>query len=404
MDDFLEDCLRSSFEMAYDKYEIIMSVSDESDLAVKVALKMIAEYPLVDAKLEIGNTIVGANPKINNLYRSYHKAKYDIIWMYDSNTMLNPNSLQTCVEELTKPHVGLVHHLPRGMKSFSFGALLESIYMGTSHARMYLSLNYFVQLAQSIGFTASCVTGKSMMFRRSTLQKVGGIEKFGNFLAEDNTIGAKISGLGLKHSLCFDFASQLLGKATVSDYVQRRIRWARLRFFIAPIVAVVEPLTECLYSGLFTCWAVTSVFPSISAVYFFLTHSLVWFSFDWILYMLITSGDKVSGQQPKISFKSFLVIWAFRELIFALIFLKGLAGNTVEWRGRKYELKYGGSLVADKQSCKRDDNRRGTKRQFFMNLLMGWISLYFGFPNDFLGFDENSMNYCSLIDHKIDCK
>lgn len=52
------------------------------------------------------------------------------------------------------------------------------------HAKMYLGINWLA--------LDSCVMGKSTLFRRSDLDKVGGLEAFGKYLAEDNYIGLAV--------------------------------------------------------------------------------------------------------------------------------------------------------------------------------------------------------------------
>lgn len=42
------------------------------------------KYPLVDAHLFLGGSIVGVNPKINNMQPGYEAAKYEYVMISDS--------------------------------------------------------------------------------------------------------------------------------------------------------------------------------------------------------------------------------------------------------------------------------------------------------------------------------
>lgn len=42
------------------------------------------KYPLVDAHLFLGGSVVGVNPKINNMQPGYEAAKYEYIMISDS--------------------------------------------------------------------------------------------------------------------------------------------------------------------------------------------------------------------------------------------------------------------------------------------------------------------------------
>ena len=46
--------------------------------------RLIDKYPEVDAKLFIGGSKVGVNPKINNMQPGYDAAQYELILISDS--------------------------------------------------------------------------------------------------------------------------------------------------------------------------------------------------------------------------------------------------------------------------------------------------------------------------------
>jgi ceramide glucosyltransferase len=77
---------------------------------------------------------------------------------------------------LMKENVGLVHQMPFVCDRPGFAGTLEKIYFGTCHSRMYLFINL-------IGI--NCVTGMSCLMRKAVLDKAGGLQKFGNYIAED---------------------------------------------------------------------------------------------------------------------------------------------------------------------------------------------------------------------------
>ena len=72
--------------------------------------------------------------------------------------------------------VGLVHQMPFTCDRPGFAGTLEKVYFGTGHARMYLFINL-------IG--VNCVTGMSCLMRKCVLDEIGGLQKFGVYIAED---------------------------------------------------------------------------------------------------------------------------------------------------------------------------------------------------------------------------
>src|SRR2546425_13378530 len=93
-----------------------------------------------------GEEVVGVNPKVNNLIRSYQRAVNDIIWVLDSNVMVAPGTLARSVDSLNSTaqsrRVGLVHHVPFAFAGGpAFGSKLEEAFLNTNHAKMYVAIN-----------------------------------------------------------------------------------------------------------------------------------------------------------------------------------------------------------------------------------------------------------------------
>lgn len=57
LDPHLYDCLESTFVQKYPKFEVILSVADETDPAVSVAKEIIVKYSDVDARIIIGRGV-----------------------------------------------------------------------------------------------------------------------------------------------------------------------------------------------------------------------------------------------------------------------------------------------------------------------------------------------------------
>ena len=75
-----------------------------------------------------------------------------------------------------KEDVALVHQMPFVCDRKGFPAVLEKVYFGTAHARIYLSADFL---------RINCPTGMSALMRKKLLDEVGGIAAFSQYLAED---------------------------------------------------------------------------------------------------------------------------------------------------------------------------------------------------------------------------
>lgn len=84
VDPYLASNLDSFFCMQYPVFELLFCVNDNRDSALEVVRKLMAKYPAVDAKVFVGGSKVGTNPKINNMQPGYEAAAYDLILISDS--------------------------------------------------------------------------------------------------------------------------------------------------------------------------------------------------------------------------------------------------------------------------------------------------------------------------------
>ncbi|RZF36784.1 hypothetical protein LSTR_LSTR015610 [Laodelphax striatellus] len=318
--------LETFFTMDYDCYEILFCVAEEGDPAIKVVNSLLDKFPTVDAKLFVGNSVVGVNPKINNMQSGYSVAKHPLILISDSGIRMKPDTLKDMVEHMTDK-VGLVHQLPFVCdKDDSLVSIMEQIFFGTCHARFYLLANLL---------NLNCVTGMSLLVRKSLLDEVGGLQSFGSYLAEDFFIGKSLRDRGWKLQVS---AYPALQNATGygMDYFRNRLkRWIKLRLKMVPFVTFLEPFTQSLLIGFLASWAGTYLF-AWNPVAVFMVHIFLWFICDWTMFTIVHNGPL------RISRFVFLVVWLLREVDSNFLFMSALADPSIVWRDKAFRVSWGG--------------------------------------------------------------
>lgn len=231
------------------------------------------------------------------------------------------------------------------------GARMEEAFLNTNHAKMYLAINAVA--------LESCVVGKSNMYRRSDVDRVNGSLKplptplvvqpsdqgehglpaFGRFLAEDNMIASALwHELDLRHELSCDVAINAVGKMSFSGYVQRRVRWIRVRKHMVMAATLLEPFTESFVLGIIAASSLRYLF-GVPMALFLAIHFAWWLTVDFDVYASL-AGHPL----PAASRWAFVVAWAAREALALPIFLLAVFGNEVEWRGRKYRVLRNGEV------------------------------------------------------------
>ncbi|THV06011.1 hypothetical protein K435DRAFT_960801 [Dendrothele bispora CBS 962.96] len=350
LDTNLYENLESTFTQEYPNYEILLSVADEDDQALSVVRELMSKYPNVDAKIVIGEEVVGINPKVNNLIRSYRQAVNDILWVIDSNVTAHPGTLARAVDALQSrtrsgKQIALVHHVPFAYSTESkIGSRIDEAFLNTNHAKMYLAINTVA--------IESCVVGKSNLYRRSNLERVNGSLKpirstdpnakqeglcglpaFGRFLAEDNMIASAFwHELGYRHDLSCDVARNVVGNVSFMDYVWRRARWIRVRKHMVFTATVLEPFTESI---------VLSIIGALNLKFFLGLSPWIPVPLHFIV-LLIVDLDvyaSLAGHPLPESLRwEFIGGWFAREFLALPIFLFAFFGNEVIWRGKRYRV------------------------------------------------------------------
>src|SRR6267142_2770026 len=94
IDNFVEDTLRSSFDLDYPDYEVVFCVAQPRDPIVAIVHALIAAHPGARARLLVGDERVSANPKLNNCVKGWKAAAHDWIIIADSNVLMPSDYVQ----------------------------------------------------------------------------------------------------------------------------------------------------------------------------------------------------------------------------------------------------------------------------------------------------------------------
>ncbi|HEX5959514.1 MAG TPA: ceramide glucosyltransferase, partial [Hyphomicrobiaceae bacterium] len=246
LDAYEELTLRSTFELDYPRYEILICCASPDDPVVPLIQRLIAEHPHIRARLLIGDERPSQNPKLNNVLKGWRQAAHEWIAIADSNVAMPRDYLQRLLATWHSD-TGLVSAPPIGDRPDNLWAELECAWLNTYQARWQYA-------ADSCG--NGFAQGKNMLWRRSDLESAGGILALAREPAEDAAATKVVRGLGLRVHLADGAFPQPLGPRTAPQVWGRQVRWARLRratfpgFFALEILSgLAAPLSCFLYAG-----------------------------------------------------------------------------------------------------------------------------------------------------------
>lgn len=142
--------------------------------------------------------------------------------------------------------------------------------------------------------------------------------------------------LNLKHAMTGDVALDFLGPLSVQHYLDRRIRWIRVRKRMTPILAtLVEPFTESILCGIYGSWAIDRLFGANKGA-IFLLHLTLWLAVDMGVMNALSTNVKHIG--PPGGTISLVLAWLAREVLTMPIWLYAITSSDVIWRGKKYRI------------------------------------------------------------------
>ncbi|MBW4634010.1 MAG: bacteriohopanetetrol glucosamine biosynthesis glycosyltransferase HpnI [Iphinoe sp. HA4291-MV1] len=317
--------LTSFCRQQYPNYQIIFSVRDPLDCGITVVKQIIHDFPELDIQLVVCEDTIGTNPKVSNLANAVTKAKHEILLIADSDIRVETDYLQRVIQPLQNSSVGVVTCLYRSVAK-GWVTTLEAIGIATDFFNAGVLISNQIE---GIKFAF----GSTVVIRKQVLDKIGGFRAIADYLADDFQLGYLSAQAGYKVVLSDYIVEHVLASSTITDSIQRQIRWARC-------IRVSRPWS---YLGLiFTYGTVTSLLLLIATGGSTIGCAVL--VITWIMRLLMGWVIGISYLQDSCVQKFFWIV-PLRDLIGFVIWCCGLFGSTIEWRGRRLRLTKGGELV-----------------------------------------------------------
>lgn len=223
----LEEALVSCCRQAYPDFQIVFGVQNPSDAALAVVERVRAQFPDRDITVVVDSTMHGQNRKVGNLINMLPSARHQILVISDSDLQLSPDYLERLLVELEKPGTGLVTALYAGFPPPRRGWLLQLGATQINH-----SFLPSVLMSRMLGRQDSL--GSTVMLRRDTLERAGGLGALANLLAEDNVLGRNVRNLGLRVGLADTVTLATVAESSFRALWLHELRWTRTIRDVAP--------------------------------------------------------------------------------------------------------------------------------------------------------------------------
>lgn len=333
LDPGMLDAFRSHCHQNYlGDYELLFGVSSLDDPSVPAVRQLQVEFPHHNIRLIECPERLGANGKVSTLVQLAAHAHHDFLLVNDSDITVSPHYLSRVMAHFVPPEqrpfhqplppVGLVTALYRGRMHGTFGSRLESLGIATDFMPSVL-------VARMLEGGLRYGLGSTLAVSREALQRSGGFEALLDHLADDYELGERIFKAGYRVALASDVVETSVPEYTWRGFCDHQLRWLR----------TVRDARPGGYAGLFFTYGFALTFLNIIASG--LSPISLWLLaliFFLRLSLAMTVGAEVLGDHQVLPN---LWLLPLRDLIAFGLWIAGFAGNTILWRGERFEVRHG---------------------------------------------------------------
>jgi len=322
----LAENLGSFFRLSYPRYEVLCATRDADDPALAIAREVRSNHPDSDAQLLVAGESDRPNAKVHSLAAMTAVATGDLVVVSDSDIRADPALLWELAKDFEDPAVGVVTCPYRAVPGSSLWSRLEALGMNTEFWSGVLVAQFLAPMNFAVGPT--------MAVRKSCLDAIGGWDAFGDFLAEDFEVGRQARLAGYEVRLSTHAVEHRIGSQALRENLVHRLRWRRStrrsrpagywgEIFANPLPwALLLPLAA---SGATWSWAALGTCVALrAATALMVGGSVLGDRLPWWRFWLLPLQDGLS-----------LLVW-----------VAGLFGSRIVWRGRSYKLSRDGRLQA----------------------------------------------------------
>jgi ceramide glucosyltransferase len=314
------------------EFELLFGVSALDDPAVHAVRELESEFPDRAIRLIECPERLGTNGKVSTLVQLAPHARYEFLLVNDSDITVSPHYLERVMAHFTPPQTrayhqplkpaGLVTALYRGRAHETLASRLESLGIATDFICGVL-------VARLIEGGLRYGLGSTLAVRREALEEIGGFEVLVNHLADDYELGERIYKAGYRIVLSSEVVETSVPAYGWRGFSDHQLRWLR----------TVRDARPGGYAGLlFTHGFTLALLNVVASGFSPFSLWLLALSFFLRLSLAMTVGAGVLGDHQVLPNLWLLPV---RDVIATGLWIAGFAGNTIVWRGERFQVREG---------------------------------------------------------------
>jgi ceramide glucosyltransferase len=314
----------------YPDYEILFAVNEETDAALPLIRRLMAEFPGRRIRVFIGAEQLGANKKVNKLVRLAREAQHEILVLTDGDVRVGPQYLREVAAPFADSSTGAVTSFYRGLVQPNLGSELEAIGASSDFFAGVLLAEWMEGMTFALG--ASIVPTKTW------LSRIGGLEPIASMHSDDYELGNRIAAAGGNVILSRESVWTTYPAQSVSGFWNHQVRWARTVRLCRPLSYVGLIFTHGLP------WAILAaliVHTRTAAAAYLLGYLLLRLMMAYVVGVW-GIGDEILRRK--------LYLVPLRDAANFAIWLASFASNRITWGGSEFAMEQGHMVAVSARS------------------------------------------------------
>jgi len=309
----------------YPQFQLVFGVREAGDSSIPIIEKLKRDFPGHDIELVVCPDVMGTNLKVSNLENMLARVRYEQIIIVDSDIRVERDYLRRIIAELQPQGVGLVTCLYRAAEARDFASRLEAVGITGEFAAGVL----MARMLEGVRFAL----GSTMATTRERLAGIGGFRALKDYLADDFMLGNLIAERGDEVRLSHVVVETAMPATGFAGMMRHQMRWARSTRISRPAG----------YLGLLLTYGTALALINV-AVMRASWASLVLLALTLAVRLLMGWLIGVHYLKDRILKRHFYLV-PLRDVLSFVIWAVSWFGRTVEWRGRRFEVKRDGRMV-----------------------------------------------------------
>jgi ceramide glucosyltransferase len=311
------EAIRTQALQKYPEFEILFGIRTPDDRAREEVERLMCEFPSLPIRL-VRCTTIAPNLKVGSLIDLAREARHSVLIVNDSDISVPPGYLRDVTAPLSDPSIGLVTCLYRA-EAHDWPSRFEALAIATDFAPSTLVARLFGVSDFGLGST--------LAFRRADLDRIGGFQAIGDYIADDYQLGHKIHALGMRNVVSEVVVSTRLSSGGWLGAWRHQVRWARTIRLSAGAGYIGLPITYA------TLWVVIAALAG-----------LWWIALPLLAIRLAMALACGWFRLRSLDVGKYCYAIPLRDLAGVAVWAAGLFSREVVWRDQKLRLDSAGRI------------------------------------------------------------